>query len=44
MSVQVKSIQCVSCDATMTGFESLGAKPPDKDNCPYCGGTQFEFV
>lgn len=39
-----KSIQCRSCNTTMVGFESTGSKPPDRDDCPFCGGTKFEFV
>lgn len=39
-----KNVRCTTCDATLLAFEALGPTPIDHDDCPECGGTEFEFV
>lgn len=39
-----ENVRCVSCDATLLAFESMGPTPIGRDDCPKCGETEFEFV
>lgn len=36
-------IQCLGCESSVFGFTSL-VKPVGREDCPFCGGTDFEFL
>jgi len=39
-----RGITCLSCGVSLLAMESLGPVPIGRDDCPKCGGDEFEFV
>lgn len=39
-----ENLRCTECGEVTYGFVSGDPRPVDRDDCPNCGGTEFEVV
>jgi Zn finger protein HypA/HybF involved in hydrogenase expression len=38
------NLRCTDCEFVVYGIEEPEPRPVDRDDCPQCGGTEFEVL